>query len=146
ELSAGDRSIRGAVWITPGQAENSVTLQLGYGRQRVGRVGNGVGFNVNALRTSHQFWSFNQAKLTKTAGHHHLVATQTHHQLGSPERQIYRAGKFNELLTQPDAVKRSLEEPRKDETLYDENEHQYTGYRWGMSIDLTTCIGCNACV
>ena len=29
-----------------------LTLHLGYGRTRAGRVGNGIGFNVNALRTS----------------------------------------------------------------------------------------------
>ena len=43
ELTFKGRSVHAPVWITPGQAENSVTLHLGYGRTAAGRVGNGQG-------------------------------------------------------------------------------------------------------
>ena len=33
-----------------------------------------------------------------------------------------------------------------DETLYPDPYDRYTEYRWGMSIDMETCIGCSACV
>ena len=45
------------VWIEPGQADDTVTVHLGYGRTRAGRVGNGAGFNAYALRTSDAPWS-----------------------------------------------------------------------------------------
>ena len=35
----------------PGHADDSVTLHLGYGRTRAGRVGQRAGFNAYALRT-----------------------------------------------------------------------------------------------
>ena len=52
ELKQGGRTLRIPVWIAPGQAPDTLTLHLGYGRTRAGRAGNGIGFNVNALRTT----------------------------------------------------------------------------------------------
>ncbi|HWC58411.1 MAG TPA: 4Fe-4S dicluster domain-containing protein, partial [Verrucomicrobiae bacterium] len=85
-------------------------------------------------------------KITKTGEHYPLVATQTHHNLQSPERQIYREGTLDEFNRDPEFVKKSIEAPRNDETLYDTKEYPYNGYKWAMSIDLNTCIGCNACL
>ena len=65
ELEIGGRSVSAPVWIQPGQADGSVTVHLGAGRERAGRVGNGVGFNAFALRTSDAPWF---APVSRSAG------------------------------------------------------------------------------
>ncbi len=56
ELTFRARMLEVPVWVVPGHADDSVTLHLGYGRRRVGRVGDGVGFDAYALRTSESPW------------------------------------------------------------------------------------------
>ena len=51
-LSLGGRSVEAPVWIQPGQADDCVTVHLGYGRSRTGRVGSGAGFNAYQIRAS----------------------------------------------------------------------------------------------
>jgi Fe-S-cluster-containing dehydrogenase component len=85
-------------------------------------------------------------RLVRTTARHTLVATQTHHRLEGEDRQVYRAGTLEAYLAKPDFVRESIESPPREETLYYPNEYNHLGYKWGMSIDLTTCIGCNACV
>ena len=146
EVELSGRKIRGPVWIQPGQAENTVTLHLGYGRQRVGRVGTDVGFNAGLLRSAEAFWLGNGATISKLKDQHSLVTTQSHHNLQNPERQIYREGTLDTFRSNPQFVKDSIEQPKNGETLYNTDEFKYDGYKWGMSIDLNTCIGCNACL
>ena len=146
ELELNSRKIRGPVWIQPGQAENTVTLHLGYGRERIGRVGKGVGFNANLLRDSKSFWSGSGLKITRLQDCYPLVATQTHHNVQSPERQIYREGNLDQFHADPQFVKKTIESPPNEKTLYNTDEYKYDGYKWGMSIDLSACIGCNACL
>ncbi len=52
KLAFGGREAKAGVFLVPGQADNSVTLHLGYGRSRAGKVGTGPGFNAYLLRTS----------------------------------------------------------------------------------------------
>src|SRR5581483_8342182 len=146
EINFAGRVLRGPVWVTPGQAKNSVTLHLGYGRARAGRVGDGVGFNAYLLRSADAVWFGDGAQIVPTGETHKFATAQVHHNLESPERQIYRGGTLTEFLANPRFVKEDTESPEKDDTLYNTDEFNYDGNKWGMSIDLTTCIGCNACI
>ena len=146
ELRFGNRILECPAWIMPGQATDTVTLHLGYGRTRAGRVGSRVGFNSYELRTSKALWSGTGLELKKTGRRHALVATQTHHTLHSAERQVYRAATLQDFLARPAVVKESVEHPKPEHTLYNTDEYPYHGYKWGMSIDLSTCVGCNACL
>ncbi|HEY3863498.1 MAG TPA: TAT-variant-translocated molybdopterin oxidoreductase [Verrucomicrobiae bacterium] len=146
ELKARGRTLGIPIWITPGQADDCVTLHFGNGRERVGGVGQGVGTNVFALRESANFHFEGGAELRKTGGSKMIASTQLFHNVQSAERQVLREGILAEYRKDPDFVQKSVEQPPEDETLYNAGEFAYAGPRWGMSIDLTTCIGCNACI
>jgi Fe-S-cluster-containing dehydrogenase component len=143
ELEFRGRRLRAPVWIQPGQAENSVTLHLGYGRSEIGRVGKGAGFNAYTLRTSDALWFGDGLMIRKTGERHSFATTQHHHEMEG--RDFLRAGTLAEFVSDPKRIARSEEQPARDETLYEPNEYENRGYAWGMVIDLGTCIGCNAC-
>jgi molybdopterin-containing oxidoreductase family iron-sulfur binding subunit len=146
ELDFHRRKLSVPAWITPGQADNSLALHLGYGRSRVGRVGAHTGFNAYLLRQSDALWFGTGVLIKKTGDHYPLAATQMHHAIDSEERQVYRETTLSEFFTTPELVRRHNVAPSASETLFNPAEHEYDGYHWGMSIDLTACIGCNACI
>ncbi len=144
ELALRGRSIHAPVWIVPGQAENSVTLHLGYGRTMAGHVGSGQGVNAYALRTSDMMGYGSGLEIRKIEGKKwRLASAQEHHSLEG--RDIYRTATVAEFRKDSGAAPKESEEPKQDETLYPP-DHTYPGYAWGMAIDLNTCIGCNACM
>jgi Fe-S-cluster-containing dehydrogenase component len=143
ELTFRGRKLRAPVWIQPGQAKNSVTVPLGYGREIVGRVGGNVGFNAYALRTSDAFWFGDGLTIKKTGDRHWLVSTQHHHDVTG--RGILHDGTLAEFLADPHYAQKPEELPPLDYTLYDPSEYPYKGYKWGMVVDLNVCIGCHAC-
>jgi molybdopterin-containing oxidoreductase family iron-sulfur binding subunit len=142
ELRLQGRMVRAPVWIVPGHADEVVTVHLGYGRWRTGRVGSGTGFNAYALRTSDIFWLGQGLEIHPTGERHPLATTQQHHSMEG--RHLVRAGTFQQYLEQPQFAQLMGEAPPPQETLYP--PHPYESYAWGMAIDLSTCLGCNACV
>ena len=96
ELNFRGRTLNAPIWIQPGQAENSVTLHLGYGRTAAGRVGNNVGFNAYALRTADALWHGNGLTLRKTGAKHRFATTQNHHSMEG--RDILREGLLAEFI------------------------------------------------
>jgi molybdopterin-containing oxidoreductase family iron-sulfur binding subunit len=145
EIELENRKLKIPVWITPGQSENSIALQFGYGRKNVGHVGNKTGFNVYPLRTSNALYFADGATWKKAGEHYPLATTQTQHTVDSEDRQILREGTFDEFQKDSDFVQKNSESPSESETLFNPQEFKYDGYRWGMAIDLSACIGCSAC-
>ena len=143
ELSFRGRSLHAPVWIMPGQAENSVTLFLGYGRPRAGWVGGHKGYNAYVLRTSDALWQGEGLAIQKTGRSLTFATTQNHFTIEG--RHMYRTGTLDDFIRQPQFAVGMEEEPRREETLYYPDEYKNNGYAWAMVIDLNACTGCNAC-
>ena len=140
-LEVNGRSLEVPVWIVPGQVDNSIVVDLGYGRTFAGRVGNLVGFDAYRLRTLATLGYAVGAKITKLNRSYMLASAQDH---GSMEgRPLIREATLEEYREDPNFAPEMVEhEPLK--SLW--TEHSYKeGYQWGMTVDLNTCVGCGAC-
>ena len=73
ELTVNGKTVRGAVWVQPGHADDSITVHLGYGRERGGRVGARTGFNFYSAWTAAHGWTATGADL-KPAGDEYILA------------------------------------------------------------------------
>jgi molybdopterin-containing oxidoreductase family iron-sulfur binding subunit len=142
ELQYRGRMVSAPVHIVPGHADDSVTLHLGYGRTRAGRVGNGAGFNAYLLRNSDSPWFGAGLEIRKTGGQWKLASTQQHHLLDG--RAPIRPGTLKEFQRDPGFAHQHVRPPEPGLSLYP--GFKYEGYAWGMAIDLNACVGCNACV
>ncbi len=156
------RGVEGPVWIVPGYANDSITLHLGYGRRRAGRVGTGVGFNAYELQSAGEFpevvtpWIALGAEVHKLGKRYDLAPTQHHsiidanghkeelESVNAFERELVQVGTLEEFQRNPKFAQEKTETPPKELSLYP--GYEYKGYAWGMAIDLNKCNGCNACV
>ena len=151
KLTLEGRHLEIAMYVLPGMAPGTVVLPLGYGRTAAGRVGSQVGFATTALRTGRTFWSGGGLQLEKTGRTYQLACTQDHHAIdtiGFEERgkrvgQLVREGSLPAYRKDPGFARKMGEEPA---SLALFTELTYKGeHQWGMAIDLSACIGCNAC-
>lgn len=133
----------GSIWQVPGQPDGSIALTLGYGRRRVGRAGNGAGFDAYPLRAAASPYYARGAKVTKLGETFRLAAVQ--HHFAMEGRNPVHSGTLDELKNDPYFSQRQSELPPKGLTILPET-FKYEGYAWGMAIDLTSCMGCHACV
>jgi len=135
------RSIEGPVWIAPGHAANSITVHLGYGRSAGGRIATGIGYNAYQIRTSDALYHGTGVEVRKTGKKYPLADTQ--HQQSMEERNPVRMATIEEYKKNPGYAGAAEEAEASTHSLYP--DYKYEGYKWGMSIDLNVCIGCNAC-
>jgi len=143
ELKQGERTLLIPVWLAPGQAADTLTLHLGYGRARAGRAGTGSGFNVNALRTMAAPDILAGIELTKTGDSYDLACTQDHWSLEG--RNLVRVATRTQFEQDPQFAQKMELVKATPLTMYMQ-PFKYEGYAWGMTIDQNVCTGCNACV
>jgi molybdopterin-containing oxidoreductase family iron-sulfur binding subunit len=150
ELNGGSdqkKKITGPVWIQAGHPDNSVTVTLGYGRRRAGRVGTAQGFDAYALRTTATPWIAIGLQIRKTGETYKLASTQGMQSMDTPDgghRPLVRETTLEEYRKAPNFAQE--EEPAPGLTLYKPYPYKEQDYAWGMAIDLNSCVGCNNCM
>ena len=202
-LTLKGQSVTAPVLVVPGHPDDSITLHLGYGRERSGKTAEGAGFNAYPLRQS-AAPSFDSGLQIAKTGKTFPLALTAHHNIidgnaggalsgtkdidGTYGRDLVRVGTFDEMqqkklpvaqsdrrgLPIPLGAKATFPQHDEDEatgesagemepngfpSLYPQNPDVTQRYKnsglggpesrphaWGMAIDLTSCIGCNACV
>jgi MoCo/4Fe-4S cofactor protein with predicted Tat translocation signal len=135
-VESGGRGVNGPAWVLPGQPERVVTLYLGYGRTRGGRIGTGIGYDAYRLRRAADPWNA-VGTVNPTGGHTILATTQEQHLMDAEGADLVRTV----TPTHPTARR---EEELEQESFYPKRPQGELA--WGMVIDLDRCIGCNACV
>jgi len=157
-IKLGSRDLTIPAYVMPGQADGSIAVSLGYGRTAAGFVGGlqaegiaSVGVDAYALRTGEAMYVAAGLSVEPTGTKYRLATSQDHHAIDTAgfEARAARVGtlireaSLEEYKEHPDFAKHAVHHPPL-ESMWD--EHKYDGHRWGMSIDLSKCIGCSACV
>src|SRR5579864_777529 len=146
-LELNGRKVTAPVWIQAGHPDYSVSVYLGYGRMRAGKVGTGAGFDVYPLRTTSAMWIGTGGKLTKTGDTYKLASTQGYQTMDTPNgesRPLVRETSLGKYHEDPKFAQE--EQPPRELTLYPNVDYSKQDYAWGMAIDLNSCVGCNNCM
>ena len=150
QVMVGGTSMELPVYQMPGQAADSVTLALGYGREFGHPVADGVGFNTYALRRSDTMHTA-LGTIAAAAGKYTLSSTQDFHAMDDRGAQEME-----------DRAEQFIREVEADDWFHDPAHAMHGGHKlpdadlweppkydgdhaWAMSIDLNSCVGCAAC-
>jgi len=174
EINLEGRSVEAPYWPQPGHPDHAVTLFLGYGPQKSGRVGTdektgaGRGYNAYKARTlTAQYTGAGTLKSTVTEiegkngekkavehiKYHSIAVTQGHFKM--EERAPVRVATWEDYKKNPKFAHENPDEEPQDKSTSDEeslypdfrrsDKGFYQNYAWGMAIDLNSCVGCQAC-
>jgi len=165
ELSVNGLKVLAPVFAVPGHPDNTITLTLGQGRSRAGRVGSGYGYNAYAVRSSDAPLFVTGANLRKTGEVVEFAVTKSHyidhravahggdgsgtHSIEGNEamdRGIIRYATLEEFKQNPNFAHEGEghDTPETDTSMFP--AYRYDKNAWGMSIDMNACVGCNACI
>lgn len=160
KITTNGKSMEIPILIIPGIHPAVIAMAVGYGRQSInkdktadfiGPAAKGVGVNVYPLAVFNGTTVTYSAPVTieKTGNTYPIAQTQVH-QI-TEGRPVVRETTLSDFTARPDELREEVEAElrrygenfERDGTLYP--TYDKPGIKWGMSIDLNTCIGCSAC-
>lgn len=153
QLATDHGSISVPVWIQPGMAEGVIATAVGYGRTTGGVVFTGAGSNAYELLAPQAGLGYVVATVTKTGENTKIATTQNHHMLMG--REIVKETTLGVIKSGEEELFHRVHVPGRAEgdkgTRFSPptnimDDFQYKGHRWAMSIDMSSCTGCNACI
>jgi MoCo/4Fe-4S cofactor protein with predicted Tat translocation signal len=159
KLTVDGRDLTLPAVISPGQAEGSVLVQLGWGRTESGVVAGrsadripASGQSAYKLRTQ-KLYDFGAGLTVTPTGEQYLLAgVQDRFVMdqmgvkGIDERmgQLLREAPLAEYKKTPDFAQHRVHHPPLLNLWA--GPVSYDGHKWGMSVDLNKCTGCSACI
>ncbi|TWT45247.1 Tetrathionate reductase subunit B precursor [Phycisphaerae bacterium RAS1] len=158
KIDVNGGSVQLPCYVLPGHPEGTISLTLGYGRRQAGVVARGSGVDVYPLRTTATMAIAGGAKLTGAGTYYELATTQDHHSIesdaGLEETQrripeLVREQTLNGYKANPHAAGHVVHLPTLESPFTEPlpaKAASLQAHRWGMTIDLTRCTGCSACV
>ena len=159
-LKVGGRELECAAVVVPGQAAGSVTLHLGHGRSAAGLVGGDeqeqvetVGFDAYRLRTSAALDRVGSLAVSATGRKHELARTTDpamtdsigRKQMDGLVEEYAKRRKLADFLAHPAGEGEGHGKAHHPGAVSLWTKPEEHPVRWGMAIDLNSCIGCNAC-
>jgi molybdopterin-containing oxidoreductase family iron-sulfur binding subunit len=164
-VKVGGKELSLPALIVPGTHNEVIGVAVGYGRQSakpentpdyIGRSVVGAGKNAFPLLTYNGTtveWHATGASFEDTKEIYQVARMQTHDTYEG-RVEVVREMTFDDFKKEPDGLLEDrekelkpfggIENYRSQGTLYPVYDNP--GLKWGMSIDLNSCIGCGACV
>ncbi len=173
-LTVGKNTIETVVVRQFGQMPGTASIALGYGRTEGGKVAQGIGKSVTAMVSSYKdgsakYFADKATVSNKIGKDKDFACVQMHHTMGVhtaekpgynvdeelfafqgslTKRSIIRNANYSELDKEVAKLKEERHKFQKlnSNTLYAGHDYDYKqGHHWGMTVDLSSCIGCGAC-
>jgi len=165
-FKVGNKTIELPVLAIPGMQANTVAIAVGYGRNSsnaekskdfLGRAIAGIGKNAYPLLSYNGTtieWSVTDISYNKSGKDPYKIARVQTHDSYEGRHEAVKEVTIVDFVKNPQIIREErneelqnyggLEKFEKEATLYP--YYEKPGIKWGMSIDLNTCIGCHACV
>jgi MoCo/4Fe-4S cofactor protein with predicted Tat translocation signal len=158
KITVNNASIELPIIIVPGTNPDTIAVALGYGRnEKLGKASKDAGKNAYplvAFNGNTRDYVVRNVTVERGSGTHKVAQTQVSNSY-SGRTEVVLETTLATLKQEPKFFSERREELHKDYAPqtgnYEKDATLYPiydrpGIRWGMSIDMNSCIGCQACV